>query len=553
MSDESAAPPGPFLSLESRAPGEELYRRLIDAAPDAVIVVERGGRIVLANSQAERLFGYRRDELLGQHVEILIPERFRGSHVGHRGRFFAAPKLRPMGSGLDLYGRKRDGSEFPLEISLSPLPSREGAGEGAGEGSGEGSGDDDLLISASVRDISDRKQRELEIRRLHALAEAASSAKSEFLASMSHELRTPLNAILGFAQLLQRDRKSPLTDKQRERVDYVLKGGEHLLRLIDDVLDLARIEAGRVLVSPEPVVLHEVLAEVHTTLEPMAARAEVELIVEPVPEGCPQIVADRTRFKQVLMNFGSNAIKYGKRGGRAVVRTEVHGSGMVRVTVSDDGIGIPEDKHDKIFQPFQRAGQEAGSIEGTGIGLTISKRLAELMAGGVGFASSVGAGSEFWIEVPAHRPAPSSGDAAPSQVPVESALAAPRQQRYLVIYIEDNPSNIAFMEDLISDFESVSLVTAPTAEIGLELARARRPDVVIMDINLPGMNGFDATRLLHDWPETHDVPVVALSAAAMAHDLGKSEGVGFYRYLTKPVKVDELAAVLEELLLPHGE
>jgi PAS domain S-box-containing protein len=662
-SDQSSRQSRPFVRLVDRTPGDELYRKLIDAAPDAVIVVEESGRIVLANIQTERMFGYHRDELVGQEIEVLIPERFRRSHTGHRNRFFATPKVRPMGSGLDLFGRKSDGSEFPIEISLSPLPTEEG-----------------LLISASVRDVSDRKQSELNIRRIqeHLLsavesiqgafaifdaddrlvlcnsayrqmfgrelrgeivgrsfeeildgaieanlfdlgsvspaevrrrflanhrhpssmtdayrsegrsfrvverrtagagtvmtiwdvtedveheeelrrargsAEAASSAKSEFLASMSHELRTPLNAILGFAQLLQRDRKDPLSERHRERIEHVLKGGEHLLHLIDEVLDLSRIEAGHVSVSPEPVGIAEVLAEVKTTLDPMAYRAEIELVVSPSPPGCPQGIADRTRLKQILMNFGSNAIKYGRKGGTATFQTSF-GEDVVRVAIVDDGIGIPQDKQDRIFQPFHRAGQETGPIEGTGIGLAITRRLAELMEGSVGFRSVEGKGSEFWIEVPAYRPDVHAPAVSRTTVAGESRLMSALGERYLVVYIEDNPSNIAFMEDLMGDFESVELLTAPTAEIGIELVRARHPHLVIMDINLPGMSGFEATRRLREWPETSDIPIVALSAAAMVRDKARVGEAGFYRYLTKPVKVDELAGVLEELLLPRAE
>ncbi len=658
--DEKARP---FIRLGDHQPSEEVYQKLLDAAPDAVVVVEENGRIVLVNIQTEGMFGYHRDELVGEKVEILIPERLRRSHLGHRSGFFATPKVRPMGTGLNLLGRKKDGTEFPIEISLSPLPTEEG-----------------MLISAGIRDISDRKQRELETRRVQqhllsavesiqgafaifdvedhlvlcnssyrhifgrklpgdivghtfgdlldgalaagtfdlgstpatefrnrvianhrapasaidvrgtdgtslrmverrtaeggtvltvwdvtediqheeelrgaqAAAEAASSAKSEFLASMSHELRTPLNAILGFAQLLQRDKKVPLSDRHQERIAHVVKGGEHLLRLIDEVLNLAHIEAGRVSVSSEPVGIPEVLDEVKTTLDPMASRAEIELVVEPVPSDCPQGVADRTRFKQILMNFGSNAIKYGRKGGTATFRTATNG-GAIRITVVDNGMGIPENKQDKIFQPFHRAGQETGPIEGTGIGLAITKRLAELMDGTVGFRSVQGEGSEFWVEIPGHRPGVDAPAVSREIVTAESRLSVPQQERYLVVYIEDNPSNIAFMEDLIGDFDSVELATAPTAEIGIELVRARRPHVVIMDINLPGMSGFAATRQLKEWPETRDIPVVALSAAAMVRDKARVEEGAFYRYLTKPVKVDELAGVLEELLLPPSK
>jgi PAS domain S-box-containing protein len=513
--------------------GAEVYRKLIEVAPDAMLLLNAEGRITLANLQMERLFGYTKRELLGQSIELLIPERVRETHARHRTRFFQAPTVRPMGLGLPLYGMKRDGTEFPVEISLSPLPTDEG-----------------LVVAASIRDGTERERFEDELRAARALAEAASNAKSEFLASMSHELRTPLNAILGFAQLLQRDRKTPLSERQLERIEYVIKGGEHLLRLIDEVLDLARVEAGSVLMSPEAVHIGHALSDVRVTLEPMAQRAEVALILEALPPALPLAWTDRTRFLQILINLGSNAIKYGKKGG--VVRLGAMGLGTaVRVCVTDDGAGIPLARQSRLFQPFFRAGQEAGPIPGTGIGLAISKRLAERMGASMGFRSTEGAGSSFWIDLPLPVAIPGSHEVERGPRTDPSVLSGPGPSR-LVVYIEDNPSNIAFMRDLLADFERIELLTAPTAEIGLELVRARRPRLVLMDIHLPGMNGIEAAERLRSWPETCDIPLIALSAAGTLGDRASIDRGGFFRFLTKPVQVDALIQLLEELLVPPG-
>jgi PAS domain S-box-containing protein len=633
------------------------FRELVDAAPDGVSVCDQDGRIVLVNAEVERMFGYRRDELTGQRVDVLVPDRARSMHGHHVASYTGAPRLRPMGIGMELTGRRKDGSELPVEISLSPIQTGHGllvtAGirdvterrklerdnrranaylvsavdsvrdafalfdehdrvimvnsaarqlfGGAVGGALVGMAFDHLLDRAltagvfdfsnetrqalharwleyhrdpvgalevrtgtgrylrviesktaehgtvsTIADVTDDMQRTEELRSSREVAEAASAAKSEFLSSMSHELRTPLNAILGFAQLLERDRKQPLSDRQLERLGHVLRGGEHLLRLIDDVLDLSRIESGRLAVSSEPVEIADVLVEVVHTLEPMASRAGIRIMPPDVPSGTPPVIADRTRLAQVLMNLGSNAIKYGKADGQVAFRAEVR-SGSVRITVIDNGIGIPEDKRDRIFDPFQRAGQEAGPIEGTGIGLTISKRLAEIMRGNVGFQSELGQGSEFWIELPAHLDQAAYEPSATGNGTTLSRLAT-GERRHTIVYVEDNPSNIAFMRELVEDLPSVELLTAPTAEIGLELIRGRLPKVVIMDINLPGISGFEAVKRLREWPETRDIPVIGLSAAALARDTARAKDAGFHRYLTKPVKVDELTETLERLL-----
>jgi PAS domain S-box-containing protein len=638
------------------------FAALFDAAPDAIIVVDDAGRILFANRRTEELFGWSRDELLGQLVERLIPARMRGAHVADRTRYVEEPDTRPMGTGRELQAQRRDGTEFAVEISLSPLMTdsgmlvssiirdvserrrlesdarrasdhlrsavesiqdafalfdgedrlvlcnstyREVFGRGI-DGAITGRRYDEILDAAiadgvfdhageptaalrgrylayhaalgipldvtttsgrSLRiaerrtpedgcvvlvwDLTDDVHREQELRCMQTLAEEASRAKSEFLSSMSHELRTPLNAVLGFAQLLGRDKKHPLDGRQRTMLQHVIKGGEHLLRLIDDVLDLSRIEAGGVTISTEPVRLAEVLTEVRDALAPIAARAEMSLVVEPVLDVL-EISADRTRFTQILMNYGSNAIKYGRAGGTVTFRASASDAKWVRVTVTDDGIGIAAEQHERIFQPFQRAGQEAGPIEGTGIGLAITKRLARLMGGEVGFESTLGRGSTFWVDLPRVEGEPSAAVGKDRDAQTSTTLADEDAPPLTVVYVEDNPANVAFMQSLLAEFHRVELLTAPSAEIGVEMVRRHRPDAVIMDINLPGMSGFDATRQLRKWPETRDIPVIGLSAAAMPRDRRLADEAGFYRYLTKPVNVEELVSVLEEVLVPPG-
>jgi signal transduction histidine kinase/CheY-like chemotaxis protein len=397
----------------------------------------------------------------------------------------------------------------------------------------------------TIWDLTDDVRIAQELREARETAESANRAKSDFLSSMSHELRTPLNAILGFAQLLRRDKREPLAQKHTERVEQILSGGNHLLRLIDDILDLSRIEAGGISISLEPVGVAEVIEEVLTTLEPMAARLGIRLELEPLPADLPMASADRTRFAQVLMNFGSNAIKYNRAGGRVTYVVSAPRDGYITVTVQDTGVGIPHDKQDKLFQPFQRAGQEAGPIEGTGIGLVITKRIAELMGGGVGFRSVPGEGSTFWVDLPVHETRLHSSR--PPAVNVEALERPMGDEGTLVLYVEDNPANVVFMQDLISDFENIELVVAHTAELGVELARARQPRVVIMDINLPGMSGLDALRALRASRETSDIPIIALTAAASERDKQRGEEAGFFRYMTKPVRVDELLDALQAL------
>ena len=505
----------------------------VDAIQDPFAIYDDHDKVLLVNSAFRRLFG---DSLVGPVVgrsfEDLLdaglashtyelgtgaPEELRAHRLAHHRD--------PVGT---FEMRTASGHIFRVVEQRTP--------EGG-------------AVSLYV-DVTADVARADELRTARTEAEAASAAKSEFLSAMSHELRTPLNAILGFAELLQRDRKEPLGPRHLERLTHVQRGGAHLLRLIDDVLDLARIESGRLEISAEPMTVADVIADVVSTLEPQAATHGITLRHEPA-DVSTTVVADRTRISQILMNFGSNAIKYGRKGGHATLQVSRAAPGVVRIAVSDDGIGIPADKQPKIFEPFQRAGQETGPIQGTGIGLAITRRLAVMMGGRVGFSSEVGRGSEFWIELPEYRAPADKLPILSARDQIESPLAS-EGSRHLIVYVEDNPSNIALLHAFIGDLPRLEMLTATTAEVGLELIRTRRPAVVIMDINLPGMSGLEATRMLAAWPETRSIPVIALSAAALPHDTARAKESGFYRYLTKPVKLDELTTTLEEILLPRG-
>jgi PAS domain S-box-containing protein len=642
------------------------YRDLMEAAPDAMLVVGRDGRIQTVNAQAEKLFGYAREELVGSVVRELVPEPLRVAHDAHIEELFAHPTAaRTMATGRELSARRKDGSDIPVEVSLGPVHTPHGLVVCAAvrdiserlrltaaatrmarrltsavesmddpfvlfddaervvlcnaayrkllgvddEEDLAGRTIEDLLalfarqlvfpdelarerflaerreafatlrqgrgpsipsevqtrdgrkfrfitqstfegVVVTVWDLTDQEKRNEELRRAHAAAAAGSAAKTEFLSSMSHELRTPLNAVLGFAQLLERDRKEPLTERQRERVQRILSGGEQLLRLVDDVLDLARIEAGRVAMSVEPVSVADALEEMKRTLEPMATRVGIEIVIDPIGPSIPFVTVDRMRYVQILANFCSNALKYNRVGGTVRVTTELVHSERVRVTVIDTGYGIPRDKQALLFQPFQRAGQEAGAIEGTGIGLVITRKLASLMNGEVGFESVEGKGSSFWVDVPAN-PAAKLRTGPPSRARAsDPAVSESKGRRRRLLYVEDNPANVEFVLDLMEDVERVDVVSTPTAEMGIEMALRNPPDVILMDVNLAGvMDGFDAARALRQSPVSR-VPIIGLSAAATPRDRARAQAAGFDRYLTKPVDIYELRRVIESYLPP---
>ena len=380
-------------------------------------------------------------------------------------------------------------------------------------------------------------------------ANAASRAKSEFLSSMSHELRTPMNSILGFSQLLASDTRTALTDIQERAIGNIHKSGQHLMELINQVLELNKIEAGKIALSLETVSVREVIGDCLASVRMRAEEAGVTLADHLAEQDLPPLRADATRLRQVLLNLLSNAIKYNTEGGEVAVACQPVESGMLRIMVSDTGLGIPADQQNKLFLPFERLGREAGEIEGSGVGLTITKQIIELMGGHIGFESEEGKGSTFWVDVPVSgKKAISKRQRALSKkaktAAPDTGAAPPRS----FLYIEDNPSNLELMEMIIDMVPNATLIAARTAELGLDLAVEKRPDLILMDINLPGMNGMEALKKLKASTATKDIPVVAISAAAMPKDIEAALEAGFKHYLTKPLNVDETKDVISVIL-----
>ncbi|QGZ43084.1 signal transduction histidine kinase [Pseudoduganella flava] len=375
-------------------------------------------------------------------------------------------------------------------------------------------------------------------------AKSANQAKSAFLSSMSHELRTPLNAILGFAQILTSDKLPSTLAQKKEFANHILKSGRHLLTLINEILDLAKIESGAVALSMEPVGLPDILQECEAMMAPLAAQRGIRLLF---PDRCTiNVTADRTRLKQVLLNLLSNAIKYNREGGAVVADCTQSAPGLLRISVQDTGMGLKAEQVRMLFQPFNRLGQEAGVEEGTGIGLVVTKRLVELMGGTIGVSSSPGVGSMFWVELKTTEPVP-----LPVPGPASPALAGlpvPERDSVTLLYVEDNPANLKLVQEIIRFRPELRLLSAPDGQLGLELARAHRPDLVLLDINLPGMSGFDMLRQMRADPRTAAIPAIALTANAMPRDVERGIAAGFSRYLIKPINIDEFTEAINATL-----
>jgi signal transduction histidine kinase/ActR/RegA family two-component response regulator len=380
-------------------------------------------------------------------------------------------------------------------------------------------------------------------------AEKANQIKSEFLARMSHELRTPMNAILGFAQLIQMDHKNPLADYQKENMERVSSAGHHLLMLINEILDLSKIESGEIGLEVETLDLIPIVNNVISISQSLASERNISLEYEEILYENYFVEADPLRFKQIVLNLISNAIKYNKINGSVIVSLKHQGNGKIRLGIQDTGHGIAEDKIDKLFKPFERFDVDAEQIEGAGIGLTISKQLIEMMHGTIGFESKLGEGSLFYIDIPVSNkvPVPQKIGRSSDSSPVSSILKNGKQ----VLYIEDIPANVELVKQIFSGKHNIELLSAPNALDGIKIAEAVIPDLILMDIHLPGMDGLEAFKKLQAIEATHNIPIIALTADAMDLDIKKALDMGFHSYITKPIDVLKFLETVDKVLMPN--
>ena len=494
---------------------------IMDNSQDVICTVSNDGRFLSVNAACKHLWGYTEEEIIGRKYIDLV-------HPDDRIKSTAADKrLRETGKVTDFVNRyiRKDGSV--VDVLWSATWSEK-----------------DQLIFCVAHDVTDRARIEKALREAKEEADRANHAKSDFLSRMSHELRTPLNSILGFGQLL--DRQSP-SDMQRPRIRYILSAGRHLLNLINEVLDISRIEAGTLQLSVEPVCIEEAISEALDLMRPMAAECSISLSTDASLENATYVLADRQRLKQVLLNLLSNAVKYSAVEGSVTVSFSESGSRFTRLSVRDTGAGIPVDKLARLFTPFDRLGAEQSSVEGTGLGLALCQRLVQAMHGTIGVSSTLGNGSTFWLDLPrAQSPLKTLPAAQTGSVSKEPATEDVRR----ILYVEDNFSNVTLVDQMLAERPTLELMTAMQGRVGLELARQHSPDLILLDLHLPDLPGWQVLAQLKADHLTREIPVVVISADATPPQIKRLLSAGARAYLTKPLDIPEFFRVIDEALSP---
>ena len=510
---------------DKRLWAEESFQLMVESVADcAIVMVDEEGRVKSWNTGAQRIKGYDARDIIGRERSCFYPQEDIDAGKPQRALQEAASTGRFEDDGWRV---RKDGTRFWANEVVTAIRDSSGALRG---------------FATLARDMTQRQRVEAKLTEARANAEAANLAKSDFLSSMSHELRTPLNAILGFAQLMETDVQPP-TVNQKASIDQILQAGWYLLTLINEVLDLSLIESGKLTLSPEPVSLGEVLADCQAMMAPLARKRGIAMTFPIFDKPC-FVLADRTRLRQVVVNLLSNAIKYNRLNGTIVVDCAAQPAGRIRTSVTDTGLGLSPEKLAQLYQPFNRLGQEISVEQGTGIGLVVTKRLVEAMRGAVGVESTIDKGTVFWVDFVATESAQaiavsSALDALP-QIKTDDSVSA-----RTVLYVEDNPANLKLVEMLIARRGDLRLLSAGTGDLGIEVALAHQPDVILMDINLPGISGIKALAVLRREAATAHIPVIALSANASPRDIERGLAAGFLKYLTKPIKVEELIDTLD--------
>ena len=506
-------------------------RSLIEASLDPLVTINVQGKITDVNDASAQATGVQREQLIGTDFSNYFTEPDQ-ARIGYQ-TVFSEGLVRDYPLAI------RHTTGRTMDVLYNAAVFKDDMGKVLG-------------VVAAARDITERQrldqvlhEKNAELERATAAAEKANLGKSDFLSSMSHELRTPLNAILGFAQLIESDSPGP-TPNQKRSLDQILNAGWYLLELINEILDLAQIESGKTSLSMEPVSLVEVMNECRAMVESQVDKRGIHLIFSPL-ELDHFVEADRTRMKQILINLLSNAIKYNKPGGVVTLASTLVAPESIRISIRDTGSGLTPEQLAQLFQPFNRLGKELSQEEGTGIGLVVTKRLVELMGGTIGVGSDVGVGSVFWIDFKLTTAPPlAHQDAEPVMLAPPKVLeGAPLRT---LLYVEDNPANLKLIEQLLARRSELRMLSAADGNLGIEFARAYQPDVILMDINLPGISGLEAMRILRADPLTTHIPIIALSANALPRDIEKGLANGFFCYLTKPIKLDKFMDILDSAL-----
>jgi PAS domain S-box-containing protein len=502
---------------------EARLQAILDHCPSIIVVKDLDGRLLFVNRQFERSLGRDRSDVVGQSDREVFPPRMMDIYRANDARALSAGSVVQAEEPATEDGvlRVYASSRFPL-LDLNGRP---------------------YALCLVAADITDRKKAEDEIKVARLEAERANRAKSDFLSRMSHDLRTPLNAVLGFAQLLAVE---SLAEDQLECVEQISKGGRHLLELINEVLDITRIETGRLSLSPEPVLVGDIVRYTTSLVSPLARDRGITLLVETDTLGERAVLADRQRLAQILLNLLSNAVKYTGSGGRIVLSCSEATPAHLRIAVTDTGPGIPREKMKLLFKPFERLGAESTGIEGTGLGLTLARGLAEAMGGSIGVQSETDVGSTFWVELASTThasPAVSAAERSASFDPPPALGPA------AILYIEDNVSNVRLMQRLLHSRPSLTLLHAPDGHAGIAMVRECRPNLVLLDLHLPDLSG---ERVLHElWsdPELRRIPVVVVSADATPGQMRRTIASGAAAYLTKPLDLHNVLRVVDKLLL----